>query len=642
MERIYDLKEVNRIMREDLAKEFPKFKFSVVKDRNTIDLSIVEMPYNPFEDGLAATRVYRYNRHWDRLDNLEGNRAISKKALEDFKRIAKIANKHNWDNSDPMTDYFDVNFYLNIYIGKPSKYGTDEPLKVVSYQRSNNMPNTPNRANKPNNGTAIRSCAGWTIYELSVNGKTVFNARKDKETDKNTADWDAIKGEIFVNTGFKWGRFGAFEKWGGVSLETIDKLCEILSKYYKSSKPDAPQDAKPDNAPEPRKPFTYGELFNVPSDYGTELIGLLRTSYNFDIVKPSVNGTELDIMMDSVGLLVRVTDVTSGSFLIGDITDDEAKSNYFSHASKINYKDKTPVELAQKITDWYTDYAIRKGKLPDSRPKKAHEYVYGDLSGIPAPFGDELIRRLRDFGFDVYTADYRNENSIIIKINIPKYDLIGGFYDAGLYGLITGETSMEADAAILNAVKINYSQVTPLELAQQIRAWYIEYAEKHGKAPKEDGGKKREFVYGANDGIPESAGDELLEALRGFGFSVIASSGNLFFMSKPNSQLGLDVVENETDKSITIGSNIYSKDYRLSIPYFGITPYQLARKIENVYNDYLKKTQDAQEDNEAAQKKEKAQKAIAALEIIVNGNFTDEVKERTRKAIAALNLIIKK
>ena len=61
-------------------------------------------------------------------------------------------------------------------------------------------------------------------------------------------DWDAIKGEIYTETGFKWGRFGAFEKWGVIASEAavVELLCKILGKYYQGG--DAP--AKPD-MPEP-------------------------------------------------------------------------------------------------------------------------------------------------------------------------------------------------------------------------------------------------------------------------------------------------------------------------------------------------------------------------------------------------------
>jgi hypothetical protein len=46
---------------------------------------------------------------------------VSRKAWEVLHRAAEIGNAENWDNSDSQTDYFDVNYYLDINIGKWNK-----------------------------------------------------------------------------------------------------------------------------------------------------------------------------------------------------------------------------------------------------------------------------------------------------------------------------------------------------------------------------------------------------------------------------------------------------------------------------------------------------------------------------------------
>ena len=38
-----------------------------------------------------------------------------------LKEAVKIAEQYNYDNSDSMTDYYDVNFGFNIWIGKWNK-----------------------------------------------------------------------------------------------------------------------------------------------------------------------------------------------------------------------------------------------------------------------------------------------------------------------------------------------------------------------------------------------------------------------------------------------------------------------------------------------------------------------------------------
>lgn len=46
---------------------------------------------------------------------------FSGKVLECLKKIVSIANKGNHDNSDIMTDYFDVGWYVDILIGEWDK-----------------------------------------------------------------------------------------------------------------------------------------------------------------------------------------------------------------------------------------------------------------------------------------------------------------------------------------------------------------------------------------------------------------------------------------------------------------------------------------------------------------------------------------
>lgn len=52
----------------------------------------------------------------------EKNTEITAAALERLTAIVRIINSYNWDNSDSMTDYFDVGFYLDIDIKKPADF----------------------------------------------------------------------------------------------------------------------------------------------------------------------------------------------------------------------------------------------------------------------------------------------------------------------------------------------------------------------------------------------------------------------------------------------------------------------------------------------------------------------------------------
>ena len=164
--------------------------------------------------------------------------------------------------------------YLHVYNEPP--YGSkekNEPQpdwdKILSSNKK-----TESSASQPktsfNRGELIRECSGWKVYKKTLpDGRIVYNAVKDKETAPNKGDWNAIKGEIYIETGFKWGRFGAFEKWGEITESrgeqgVLDALCDILNKYYKSEETTTQtttQTTTPETTPEEITPFKEGDLF---------------------------------------------------------------------------------------------------------------------------------------------------------------------------------------------------------------------------------------------------------------------------------------------------------------------------------------------------------------------------------------------
>jgi hypothetical protein len=118
----------------------------------------------------------------------------------------------------------------------------DEPTpnweKILKGSSEQKTTNIPNKTTSNIKGELLKECGGWKIYKKTLNdGRIVYNAIKDKETPPNKGDWNAIKGEIYTETGFKWGKFGAFEKWGEITESrgesgVLDNLCQILRKYY--------------------------------------------------------------------------------------------------------------------------------------------------------------------------------------------------------------------------------------------------------------------------------------------------------------------------------------------------------------------------------------------------------------------------
>lgn len=57
----------------------------------------------------------------DTVNHLQPEKFYSGKALEFIKEISAEMEKGNYNNSDYMTDYFDINFYVNIQLGSWNK-----------------------------------------------------------------------------------------------------------------------------------------------------------------------------------------------------------------------------------------------------------------------------------------------------------------------------------------------------------------------------------------------------------------------------------------------------------------------------------------------------------------------------------------
>lgn len=146
-QKIYDKTLIAKLVREQLKKEFPAIKFSVTSDRYLIQITAMKgQKLTRSYEELSESAIYNYTEYLScrtkeelkQLANSEhcqlGNirdewvediwsngTFLTKEAHEMFKRITEITDQWNWDNSDIQTDCFDVNFYLNLGIGKYDK-----------------------------------------------------------------------------------------------------------------------------------------------------------------------------------------------------------------------------------------------------------------------------------------------------------------------------------------------------------------------------------------------------------------------------------------------------------------------------------------------------------------------------------------
>jgi hypothetical protein len=113
-----------KIIRDDLKKEFPKFKFMIARERNS---------YSSLRVAIVSGPVAFATKHdgtpWPFAD-INHYYPMNYKNGEILKKILETINKKNWDRSDIQTDYFDVGFYLTVTQGNRSYGMTQRPFTL--------------------------------------------------------------------------------------------------------------------------------------------------------------------------------------------------------------------------------------------------------------------------------------------------------------------------------------------------------------------------------------------------------------------------------------------------------------------------------------------------------------------------------
>ncbi len=108
--RTLDTKTICAEVRKHLKERFPEVKISIRKrDYNAIIAYVEASPYarTLVEGNPNAAQYWERWEHWENSDELEAVLKYCESYLQSY----------NYDNSDPMTDYFDVNFYGRFEIG---------------------------------------------------------------------------------------------------------------------------------------------------------------------------------------------------------------------------------------------------------------------------------------------------------------------------------------------------------------------------------------------------------------------------------------------------------------------------------------------------------------------------------------------
>ena len=116
--------DVKRI-RDTLKTTYPNLKFSVTKSRGSLGVDVAIMAGNICFDELFRTdemgggETTSLRRHIQLNPFYPEYYGSHEDLIREIVTIIKTApEKKYYDNSDPMTDYFDTAFYFHVEIGK--------------------------------------------------------------------------------------------------------------------------------------------------------------------------------------------------------------------------------------------------------------------------------------------------------------------------------------------------------------------------------------------------------------------------------------------------------------------------------------------------------------------------------------------
>ena len=120
-----NIKDISKSIKGKLKTHFPKCKFSVTIERysggQSMTVALLSAPFDPFVDNAEINGCPVKDSHQVNHYYLAESDILSRDAKILFLHVHDMINYFNYDDSDSMTDYFDVNFYEHLAIGKWNK-----------------------------------------------------------------------------------------------------------------------------------------------------------------------------------------------------------------------------------------------------------------------------------------------------------------------------------------------------------------------------------------------------------------------------------------------------------------------------------------------------------------------------------------
>jgi len=91
-----------------------------------LHVALISAPFDAFVESESdreylQVNQYQFNDEYEDVAASNNGTRMTREAWDCMKKVAKVSDSFNFDDSDGQIDYFHTNYYLHLYVGKWSK-----------------------------------------------------------------------------------------------------------------------------------------------------------------------------------------------------------------------------------------------------------------------------------------------------------------------------------------------------------------------------------------------------------------------------------------------------------------------------------------------------------------------------------------
>lgn len=138
---------------------------------DSLYISLMAAPFDPFTDEYKTRHEYRYNRGYSEHGDIEEH--TTSEAYKLIQKVKSFVMQYIHDDSDGMIDYFDRNIYDRYEIGK-----YDKPFQIIEKKESKKQSEPMDEPNESKAAEPVAVPEGLEIVDYSEKAIAVFGDTK--------------------------------------------------------------------------------------------------------------------------------------------------------------------------------------------------------------------------------------------------------------------------------------------------------------------------------------------------------------------------------------------------------------------------------------------------------------------------------